>query len=104
MPWMPMGLPSWPKSGRLHHLDIELLSLGRDVLLDDVEHLPALDDAPVVAAVFLGQLAGIEIEIGLSQDVLEAAPELGAEPLVGEGERPSRSLRRIIWGSVSTSE
>ena len=40
----------------------------------------------VVAAVLLGQLAGEEIEVGLSQDLLEAAPQLRAEPLVGEGE------------------
>ena len=86
MPWIPIGLPSWPKSGALHHLDVELLALGRDVLLDHVEHLPALDDPAIVAAVLLGQLAGIEIEIGLAQDLLEAPAQLRAEPLVGEGE------------------
>ena len=70
----------------LHHLDVKLVSLGSDVLFDHVEHLPALDHATIIAAVLLGQLTREEIEIGLAHDVLEAAPHLGAEALVREGE------------------
>ena len=40
------GLAVRAAEGRLHDLDVELLPLGRDVLLDDVEHLPALEHLP----------------------------------------------------------
>ena len=76
------------KQWHLHHLDGQCLSLGRDVLFDGVENPAALDDPPIVAAIFLGKLAGVEIKIGLAQNLLEAAPQLRAEPLVGEGESP----------------
>ncbi len=62
------------------------------MLLDHVEDLPALDDPSIVAAVLLGQVAGIEIEIGLSQDLLERLAKLRAEPLVGECEPPVEVL------------
>ena len=45
-----------PEKGRLHDLDVELLTPGRDVLFDDVEDLPALEDFLVVAAILFGQL------------------------------------------------
>ncbi len=71
---------------RLHHLDIENLPLGRDVLFDDVKHLSTLDDPAIVAAVFLGEVAGPEIKIGLAQNLIEATAQLVAKPLVREGE------------------
>ena len=70
---MPIRLAVVTEQGALHHLDVELVALGRDVLLDRVEHLPAVDDATIVAAVLLGELAGKEIKVGLAQDLLEAA-------------------------------
>ena len=61
------------EEGRLHDLDVELFALGRDVLLDDVDHLPALEDLSVVAAILLGELSGEEVEVGLAFDLLEGA-------------------------------
>ncbi len=68
------GLAIVREQGRLHDLNVEDLSLGSDVLLDDIEHLPAVDDPPIVAPVLLGELAGPEIEIGLAQNLVKAAP------------------------------
>ena len=68
---MPIGLAVGAAERRLHDLDVELLSLGGDVLLDDVEHLPALEHLLVIPAILLGELFGEEIEVGLSLEVLE---------------------------------
>src|SRR5262249_46142755 len=78
------GLPIWAVQRRLHHLDVESLSFGCDMLLDNVQDLPTLQDALVVPAILLGELARVEIKVRLTPDLLEAAPELRAELLVGE--------------------
>ena len=92
----PDGLAIVRKEWRLHDLDVQSLSLGRDVLFDDVQNLAAFDDLPIVAAVFLGELARPEIEIGLAPNLLEAAPQLSAEALVREGEAPVEVLSQDV--------
>ena len=71
---------------RLHGLDVELVTLGGDMLFDDVENLSALDDAPIVMAILLGEICGKEVEVGLPLDRLESRAQFGAEFLVGERE------------------
>ena len=99
----PDGLAIVRKEWRLHDLDVQSLSLGRDVLFDDVQNLAAFDDLPIVATVFLGELARPEIEIGLAPNLLEAAPSSAQRRGFAKVKRPSRSFRRMCCGSVSTS-
>ena len=89
---------------RLHDLDVELLALGRDVLLDDVEDLAALDHPAVVAAILLGQLAGKKSKSVLPLISSRRRPSSAQNFWLAKVNRPSRSLQRIIWGRVSTSE
>ena len=59
--------------------------LGRAVLFHVLEEGRRCLDLQVVAAVLLGQVAGIEFEVRLADDLRQGLAERGAEALVGEG-------------------
>jgi hypothetical protein len=54
--------------------------------LDDIQHLAALEDCPVIRAILLGQPAGEEVEVSLALDLFQGGSQLGAEAAVGQNE------------------
>jgi hypothetical protein len=84
----------------LDHADVEEVLAGRMVLLDGLEGLPRLDDAPVVLLVLPGERGGEEVEVRAPEHLLEAPADRRAELGVGEGEAPLQVLADDVLGQV----
>ncbi len=85
--------------GRFHHLDVPRLA-ALCIPLDIFEQLAGRGHPNVVLAVFFRQLAGIEIEVRLAEDLLGRLAEQLAERLAGEGESPLEVLAENLDGEV----
>ena len=85
--------------GGLHDVDVADLAVLL-VLLGILEDLPRFGDPAVVAAVFLGQIGRIEVEIAFSEDLFGGLSQQLAERPVGKGELAAEVLAEDLHGKV----
>ena len=82
--------------GCLEDMHIAFLIVGTVVLLDILQNLSGVDDAPIIVAILLGALGRKEIQIGLAQQGGQGKSHGIAEALIGRNDPTFQVLAEHI--------